>query len=84
MDGRSNALQSQKPMRGGFALRMLPMMLTLVALPILLAGCQTTGSGATSVCSQWRSITWSSRDTPQTIDGVKGNNARRGAWCMGQ
>ena len=55
----------------------------LAVLPILLAACQPTGSGETEVCSAWRSVTWSQRDTPETIDGVKGNNARRGAWCNG-
>lgn len=52
-----------------------------VVLPILLAGCQTMGSGATEVCSAWRSLTWSKQDTPETVDEVKGNNARRAAWC---
>ncbi|POR52381.1 hypothetical protein CYD53_10546 [Bosea psychrotolerans] len=47
----------------------------------LLAGCQTTGSGVTEVCAVWKPVLWSSRDTPETIDGVKGNNARRAAWC---
>ena len=60
--------------------RKLTMMLAAV-LPILCAGCATTGSGGTSVCSSWLSITWSKSDTAQTVDGVKGNNARRKAWC---
>lgn len=64
---------------------MLPpvrMMLLAVVLSTLLAACKTTDTGATdSVCTHWRGITWSSNDTPQTIDEVKGNNARRGAWC---
>jgi hypothetical protein len=55
--------------------------LILVALPILIAGCQTTDTGGTEVCAVWRPTTWSSRDTPETIDGNKGNNARRKAWC---
>lgn len=54
----------------------------LVVLPILLVGCQTTAIDGTEVCSAWRPILWSSKDTPETIDGVKGNNARRGAWCQ--
>lgn len=64
-------------------MRRLRTVLLLVALPMLSAGCVTTGSGETEVCSVWRSVTWSQRDTPETIDGVKGNNARRGAWCKG-
>lgn len=55
--------------------------LLLVASLMLLAACQTTGSAETEVCSVWRPVTWSQRDTPETVDGVKGNNARRGAWC---
>lgn len=62
-------------------MRRLRTVLLLVALPMLSAGCQTTGSGETEVCSVWRPVTWSQKDTPETIDGVKGNNARRNAWC---
>jgi hypothetical protein len=57
------------------------MMLICAVLPILNAGCQTTASGGTEVCSVWKSILWSKKDTPETIDGVKGNNAARKAWC---
>jgi predicted small secreted protein len=63
--------------------RVLPTITLVVALPILLAACQTTGSGGTEVCSHWRSISWSKVDSLQTIDEVKGNNARRKAWCHG-
>ncbi len=28
-----------------------------------------------------RPVIGSSRDTPETVDGIKGNNARRKAWC---
>ena len=56
-------------------------MLLVGVLPILLAACQTMGSGGTEVCAQWRSVSWSKLDTKQTIAEVKGNNARRGAWC---
>lgn len=51
------------------------------ALAIPLAGCQTMATGVTEVCSVWRPISWSKKDTPQTIDEVKGNNARQEAWC---
>jgi len=59
------------------------LMLTLAAvLPTLLAGCnRTAGVGIEATCAQWRAISWSQHDTPETIDGVKGNNARRKAWC---
>ncbi len=59
-----------------------PTMSILAVSLTLLAGCQTTGSGVTEVCTVWKPVLWSSRDTPETIDGVKGNNARRGAWCQ--
>ncbi len=55
-------------------------MLFLVTLP----GCASlTGSAATnaSVCSVWKPISWSSKDTDATIVEVKVNNARREAWC---
>lgn len=53
-----------------------------VVLPILSAGCQTMATGETSVCAQWKGITWSQQDTIKTIDEVKSNNARRKAWCV--
>ena len=61
----------------------LPMILLLAVLLIPLAACNQTGSGGTEVCAVWRPVTWSQRDTPETIDGVKGNNARRGGYCKG-
>lgn len=64
-------------------MRRLLTVLLLAALPIQLAACQTTGSAETEVCAVWRPVLWSQHDTPETIDGVKGNNARRGAWCKG-
>lgn len=57
---------------------------TLLGVSLILsAGCQTTGTGGTEVCTVWRGIGWSASDTPETIDGVKGNNARRKAYCGG-
>lgn len=63
-------------------MRKLRMLLLLSASATLLAACQTTGTGVTDACGQWRPISWSSKDTPQTVDEVKGNNARRKAWCQ--
>ena len=68
--------------KGNSTMPILRMTLLGAALQILLAGCQTTAIGGTEACSAWRSISWSSRDTPETVDGVKGNNARRAAWCL--
>ena len=48
---------------------------------LLAASCsRTTGTNETS-CLVWRPISWSSKDTPQTIEEVKLNNARQKAWC---
>ena len=54
------------------------------AAMLLLAGCsRTTGTGAINECDFWRPISWSTKDTHETIAEVKANNARRGAWCKG-
>ena len=34
-----------------------------------------------AVCSVWRDVSWSSKDTTATIIEVKQNNARREGWC---
>jgi hypothetical protein len=33
------------------------------------------------VCSVWRDVSFSKKDTDQTITEIKVNNARREAWC---
>jgi hypothetical protein len=63
---------------------MRTVLMTMLAAALLtpLAACKTTDTGVTDVvCGPWRAITWSAKDTPETIDEVKGNNARRKAWC---
>lgn len=65
---------------------MLRKPLTMLLLGVLLtplAACKTTDTGGTEVCAVWRGISWSQKDTPETVDGVKGNNARRKAYCGG-
>jgi len=59
-----------------------PLKLTLaLASALLVASCsRTTATGATE-CLVWKPISWSSKDTPQTITEVKTNNARQAAWC---
>lgn len=69
-------------------------LLCLALLPPILAGCsQTMATGGTSpgaiepagiarTCDAWQSVSWSSRDTPQTIVEVKAANARRDAFCV--
>ena len=56
--------------------------LTLVGVSgLLAASCSTTTVSNETSCLVWTPISWSSKDTPQTIEGVKLNNARRQAWC---
>lgn len=63
-------------------MRPMPTKLLAAALLIQSAGCVATRSGGTeSVCGQWRTVTWSARDTADTVDQVKSNNGRRTAWC---
>jgi len=35
----------------------------------------------TKVCSVWRDVSWSKKDTDPTIGEIKVNNAKREAWC---
>jgi hypothetical protein len=67
------------------------MMLCVSALAIPLASCATTDTGGieASPCvaqkpgeePAWRPLSWSRRDTPETIEETKANNARHLAWC---
>ena len=36
-----------------------------------------------SVCTVWKDVSWSEKDTTGTIIEVKQNNARREGWCNG-
>jgi len=58
---------------------------TLVTLCLLaLTGCANltaTRETNISACTVWRPVSWSAKDTDQTIGEVKVNNARRGAYC---
>jgi len=61
---------------------MKPLLLILLfALIWLLAGCTTTTATVGTECAVWRPISWSLKDTPETVTEVKANNARRKAWC---
>lgn len=60
--------------------------LAVASLPVLLTGCATmTPTAGTSVsplvCEAWRPVTWSSRDTDQTIREARANNAAWEAYC---
>lgn len=49
-----------------------------MALTLMTAACQTTGSGGTDVsCRVFAPIDWSREDTPATARQVRGHNA---AW----
>jgi hypothetical protein len=55
-----------------------------ITLLLILPGCATpTATVATnkSVCEVWKPVSWSKKDTDQTITEVKVNNARREGWC---
>jgi len=75
-----------KPMqsngRGSMRLTLLALMLTS-----LLPGCAILGKGTERVryldtsCEAFRPITFSSRDTPETVDEVKAHNRAYDALC---
>ncbi len=55
----------------------------LCVLPIL-TNCATTSTTATDkgVCSVWSGLTYSaSGDTPETVQGIRVNNAKRDTYC---
>jgi hypothetical protein len=61
-----------------FALAML--------LTFPLTGCVSltpTAETNGAVCTVWRDVSWSSKDTTPTIIEIKQNNARREGWCAG-
>jgi hypothetical protein len=52
----------------------------------VLSGCAMTipmKESNDAVCTVWRDVSWSKKDTDQTIAEVKQNNARREGWCHG-
>lgn len=58
-------------------------LVTLLILP--LTNCASLmGTPATnkSACGVWKDISWSKKDTDQTIGEIKINNARREAYCI--
>ena len=58
--------------------------LVMLLMSPLMACASQTGIVETnkSACNVWRAVTWSSKDTPQTISEVKINNARREGYCQ--
>ena len=61
-----------------FVLAML-LMSPLMACSSRMATVETNAS----VCTVWRDVSWSVKDTTATIIEVKQNNARREGWCVG-
>lgn len=65
-------------------LTMLLPMLCVLALVIVLSGCQRTdGFGIRAACSQWDIIYASRADTLDTVDQIYLNNVKREAFCNG-
>ena len=64
-------------------------MLPPVACALILTCCATTDTGAIDaaalerICPAWPYVTWSARDTPETVIDAKVNNAAKGAFCEG-
>jgi hypothetical protein len=56
-------------------------------LALILTSCAMMDTGAISpaaverACSAWPYVSWSGRDTPETIRDVKANNAAKTAFC---
>ena len=60
------------------------MLATLLMFPLLGCASQTaTVATNETVCSVWKNVSWSDKDTTGTIIEVKQNNARRDGWCLG-
>lgn len=66
-------------------------LLKMLAMMFCLAGCSLTTTTRTKetdaritagVCTVWKPITYSSKDTPQTQLEVRGNNAAQKAYCL--
>ena len=51
----------------------------------LTACASLTATTATNkaVCDVWQDLSWSKKDTNETIGEIKVNNARREGWCKG-
>lgn len=45
------------------------------------APAQAVDNSRSEVCSKWKGIGWSRKDTDQTIRNVKENNVQQQAWC---
>ena len=58
-----------------------PMMLAAVlSVSLIVTACSQTVGSATE-CQIFGPLSWSSRDTPETVRGIKGHNAAGEAAC---
>ncbi len=59
------------------------LLLAMLLMFPLTACSSLTGTSETNqtACYVWKDISWSSKDTPQTITEIKVNNARRDGYC---
>jgi len=64
-------------------IKSLRILLTSSFVLIILGGCVLRNTAAIDACDFWRPVSWSVKDTPATVEGVKINNARQKAWCGG-
>ena len=63
--------------------RKMRFVLAMLLMSPLMACSSLTGTSATNgaACEVWKDVSWSSKDTPQTITEIKVNNARRDGYC---
>ena len=59
----------------------LALLMLLICPPTGCATLTNTVETNGAVCTVWKDVSWSSKDTTATIIEVKQNNARREGWC---
>lgn len=59
------------------------LLLLVMLSPVTLAGCAKTMAtvGIKTACNVWKPISWSKKDTTDTIIEIKVQNARRNGFC---
>lgn len=71
-------------MRGLLKPAMLGLLLSAILTSTACVSIPTSATEATAdplaVCKEWRAITYSRNDTPETQRQIVGNNAARGGW----
>lgn len=77
-------LRTLKPTKNSASASRPLMLLGAMLMSLPLAGCQTLGSATRYLdtsCGAFRPITYSSRDTAETVKQVRGHNAAFDALC---